>query len=335
MGGILHKIKSVLRNKVCSKPVTYLQVELTNHCNYSCRFCPQSQYKKAEFADVPFNRNKGFMSFDVFKKAIENADKYCEEMNFSFFGEPTMHPDFLDFITYARQASPLLRIVMNTNLSYATRDIFQKLIEVELTELRLSLDAATAETYDQVRPGTYFVDLDGNRSKENRFETICKKAEYWFSLPNHCRTRHVFTVNSKNVSEIKPFVEKWQPHLGKNDFILTKNVLTYGGKVHDTYVKPGPCRIWENNNFMTVDWQGNVSPCNLDTNMDLALGNLDEHSLLDLHNGEDMMRMANLSRTRELVPCKTCIDSNSYHILKVFKKSDQWDENIEEYYKSP
>ena len=137
MGRISHKIKSIFRNKICSKPVTFLQVELTNHCNYSCRFCPQSQYRKAEFEHAPFNRNKGFMPFDLFKRVIENADKYCEEINFSFFGEPTIHPDFLAFLTYARKASPGLRMVLNTNLSYATKELFQKCIDVNLTELRL------------------------------------------------------------------------------------------------------------------------------------------------------------------------------------------------------
>lgn len=300
-----------------------VQIELTNHCNYKCRFCPQSQWRKPEFHQAPFDRDKGYMDFDLFCRVVDEAGKIAREINFSFFGEPMMHPEFLRFMDYLAGRRAGCRIVMNTNLSYATRGHFEKLIDIGLAELRLSIDAATSEVYDLVRPGKYFVDLDGSRGTRDRFETICEKAEYWFSLPTHRPTRHVFTVSSKNRSEIEGYVRRWLPLLGDHDVILTKNVLTYGGKIDDTLIHAHPCNVWDNR-MLTVDWTGRVSPCNLDTNMDLTIGSVRDSGLLDLHHSREREQMEARSKARAITPCRTCVDANNWSRNFIFRKGDNW-----------
>lgn len=263
------------------------------------------------------------MTFDLFCSVVEQANEISRGINFSFFGEPTLHPEFLRFMDYLKHRDPSLTVVMNTNLSLVTRKIFQKLIEIELTELRLSIDAGTPQTYESIRPGAYYVDLDGTPKTGSRFETICHKAEYWFSLPDHRPTKHVFTVDSKNLSEIAIFVKKWLPFLGEDDLILTKSVLTYGGKMTDKLIRANPCNVWDIN-MLTVDWTGRVSPCNLDVNMDLTIGFVQESSLLELYRSERYYQVERLSKTRKIIPCKTCVDGNNWSRNIVFHKGDEW-----------
>lgn len=336
----LRELKGIFRtafgrlDKAADRPLFSIQVELTNCCNYRCRFCPQSLWREAGAYDAPFDRPKGFMAFDLFRNVIDEAAHIAREVNFSFFGEPMMHPEFLRFMDYLKSRNPRLRVVMNTNLSLATREIFSKLIEIELGDLRLSIDAATAETYEQVRPGRDCIDLDGKRGVDNRFETICRKAEYWFALPGHRPTRHVFTVNSINRFEMRCFVERWLPLLGENDIILTKNVLTYGGKVSDELIVENSCNVWDQR-MLTVDWTGKVSPCNLDTNMDLAIGSIKETSLLELYRSAKYQEIRELSKAQEINPCKMCVDANNWSKNTVFRMGDRWTDRCAEMYSDP
>ena len=272
------------------------------------------------------------MTYDLFRRVVDQANEISREINLSFFGEPTMHPDFMKFMDYLKGRNPELRVVMNTNLSFATREILDKLIEIQLSELRLSIDASTAQTYDDVRPGKHYVDLDGRARTGERFEVICQKAEYWLGLADHRPTKHVFTVSSRNRHEIKSFVLRWLPLLGSQDVILVKSILTYGGKMSDPLVRSNPCNVWRSD-LLTVDWTGQVSPCNLDTNMDLAIGSVLEHTLLDLHQSKARKQVGRQSRKRVIVPCRTCVDSNNWSRNIVFSQGDEWSDDCLQVYK--
>lgn len=316
------------------RPISAVQIELTNHCNYHCRFCPQSQWRQPEFAEVPFDRPKGYMAFDLFRRIVDEANEVASCVNFSFFGEPTMHPEFLRFMDYLKGRSSGLAVVMNTNLSLATREVFARLIEIGLDDLRISLDAATPETYDAVRPGKHFLDLDGNRGRDRRFDTVCGKAEYWHALSDHRPTRHVFTVNSRNLGDLPAFCSRWIPRLGPSDVILAKNVLTYGGKITDTLLRENPCNVWDLDG-LTVDWRGRVSPCNLDTNMDLDLGSVQEAGLLELHRSRKRQELEKQSKARCIRPCSHCIDGNNWSRNVLFRTGDAWRDEISEVFAQP
>lgn len=309
------------------KLVASVQIELTNHCNYRCRFCPQSRYRKPEYADVPFDRDKGYMEETLYRRVIEQACQYAREINFSFFGEPMMHPAFLRYLEMLKDRPDDVRVVMNTNLSYATRAHFDRLIDIRLDELRISIDAATADTYDAVRPGRHYVGLDGSVRPGHRFDEICAKIAYWFGRNDHRPTRHVYTVNSRNLDELEAYVRRWEPCLGLDDEILAKNVLTYGGKISDTLIREHPCHVWDSA-VLTVDWTGRVSPCNLDTNMDLVIGTIREATLRELQESQERRRLARLSKARAISPCRTCVDANNWERNVVFRRGDTWDDAV-------
>jgi radical SAM protein with 4Fe4S-binding SPASM domain len=306
------------------KPFSSVQIELTNNCNYRCPSCPQAIWRNSTFAASPFDRPRGFMDFDLYQRIVDEVFAVANEINFSFFGEPMMHPRFLDCLDYLKRRPRGFRVVMNSNMSYATREIFEKLIEIEFTELRISLDAATAETYDIVRPGKFFVDLEGRGKQGDRFETICQKVDYWFARPDHQPSRHVFTVSSKNLHELAGYVGRWQDKLGDDDVILAKNVLTYGGKMRDPLVKPNACNIWSSR-YLTIDWSGRLSPCNLDTNMELTIGRFGETPLDDVRSSDRFQELQRRSMERTITPCRTCVDGNNWSLNYVLRRNDVFD----------
>jgi radical SAM protein with 4Fe4S-binding SPASM domain len=98
-----------------------------------------------------------------------------------------------------------------------------------------------------------------------------------------------------------------------------KQVLSYGGKTADRDVQPvGNCNVWDMR-FLMIDWQGNLSPCNLDTNMDLKFGNVLDDSLESLYHGPVAERLRGLTGCgKSITPCQTCKDGNNWAANEVY-----------------
>jgi len=285
-----------------SKIFNCIQIEITNDCNYKCLMCPNKD----------MTRPVGYMDFKLFKKVVDESYKISKGINFSFFGEPTLHPNFLEYLEYLKNRPKSCKVIINSNMSNITSKIYEKFIRINLSSLRISLDSSDEKTYNILRPGSSCLDLQGNKSNlNNRFKLIEDKVKYWFGLKNHTPTRHVYTVSSINRKEIYDFVKKWQPFLGYNDIILIKNVLTYGGKIYDKIMCNSNCNI-EKIKMATIDWQGNISPCNLDTNMDLSVDNVRDKQIVDVRKSEKWREMLNKIKTKNIIPCNKCFDSNNW-----------------------
>lgn len=69
------------------------QVEISNFCNLTCSYCPHPSQ----------SRPKGNMSFSTFVDVVELASQ-CEQKDLFLnnFGEPLLHPELFEFISYAK-----------------------------------------------------------------------------------------------------------------------------------------------------------------------------------------------------------------------------------------
>lgn len=291
------------------------QIELTNHCNYRCAGCPQSTSRPP--GDGSFYRKKGYLSLSLFREIFEKVEPHTDLLNFSFFGEPTLHPSFGEILEIISRRREGLKVVMNTNLSRMTSERFDQIITAGMTELRISVDATTANTYEQVRSGGGVIDL-GGRPTRDRFGAIEEKMRYWFGRKDHVPTRHVYTVSSLNVHELASYVHRWNASLGLADVILAKRTLTYGGIMKDPFVSAGPCHVWDAPS-LTIDWRGRISPCNLDINMALAVADIREVDLRALPTSQEWMAVSKRSRMRREAPCHGCIDANNWEWNMIFR----------------
>ena len=267
------------------------------------------------------------MEYDLFVKIFKESQEKVRELNLSFFGEPMLHPRFIDILTHMKTNRGGVVLSINTNLSCATKEILRALIDVPFNQVRFSVDAATPETYKLVRPAEFTLDLEGNRFEGNRLDLIDEKIKWWHELRNNIPTRHVFTVSSLNIDELPVYVEKWSPFLSSNDELLAKRLLTYGGKIFDPLIKSHQCNVW-NMRFAAIDWQGNVSPCNLDTEMELAIGNIRNSSLEEIINSNAWEDARKHCDERNKPPCNNCIDSNAWSTDRnlVLRAGQKWDD---------
>lgn len=296
-----------------------LYIELTNLCNCKCVTCPQSVYKCGNSSG--FNRDKGIMNMNLFDKLLSQAWEITQTINFSYFGEPTLHPNFCEIMDKLRDRPKNKKVHIFSNFVSMTKNHMDSIIDAKVDHLNISLDAVTESMYNRVRCGEICLDLDGCVKRENRFEIVDSKVKYWFSRPDHIPTRHEYTKSHYNDSESDLFVRKWRILLSERDTIVVKNVLTYGGVMLDEpMIKPFRCDMFCDNKFLVVAWNGKVGPCYLDINMELCVGDANIILLKDIMESSEKSKVQLVSASRSIKPCSTCVDANNHQSDIIYRK---------------
>ena len=142
------KWKTWHENKFVGNFPLFIDVEVTNHCNLKCPFCIKTITNK--------KIKKGFMLWDVFKKIVDEGTKnglYGIKLNIR--GEPLLHSKIIDFVDYAKQKG-LIDVYFNTNATFLTADISEKLVDVGLDRISVSFEGTTKEVYEKNRVGANY-----------------------------------------------------------------------------------------------------------------------------------------------------------------------------------
>jgi radical SAM protein with 4Fe4S-binding SPASM domain len=125
---------------------TELQVEVTGACNLACKMCLVRYRPK-------LGRREGAMCFHTFKALVDELPA-LEKVTLQGLGEPLLAPDLFRMIEYA--AGRGIRMGFNSNGTLLTRERAERLVDAGLDWLHISLDGATAETYEAIRHGSRF-----------------------------------------------------------------------------------------------------------------------------------------------------------------------------------
>jgi len=80
-----------------SKEFCQIHIEPTNACNFNCWMCPREI----------MTRKVGFMDLDKYKELILELKKFSQmmEMHLGGFGEPTLHPNLFEMISFCKKKS--------------------------------------------------------------------------------------------------------------------------------------------------------------------------------------------------------------------------------------
>lgn len=285
-----------------------MAVEMTNKCNFSCSYCPHAFRGQDMPDDVNrFDRPQGFISKETFELCLENAEKYAASMTFGFFGEQLLHPKFADLISsIPKQRS--YRLIINTNGSLLTRKNIDVLKMFDL--VRLSIDSMNSDSFETLRPGGAILTINGKRG-DNRFETLREKIEYWFNETDHPQTTLVHVTTDENKDERQAYLEYWLPRIPVQDSAILKSVLSYGGVIKNPYMTVNPCTIPEDNRVV-IAFNGDVTPCNLDVNVALKYGNINETpDLKKLIKSAKYKAVIKAIRSNQGI-CANCNDANNH-----------------------
>jgi MoaA/NifB/PqqE/SkfB family radical SAM enzyme len=126
----------------------FLQVEPVGQCNLRCQMCA-IRFRR----DGPPSGPPAFMDFDVFTRLLDQFPG-LEELQLQGLGEPMMHPRLFDMVAYAVGRG--VRVSTNTNATFLNARRAEQCVTSGLGEIHVSVDGASAETYERIRVRAHF-----------------------------------------------------------------------------------------------------------------------------------------------------------------------------------
>ncbi len=270
-----------------------LWVELTSHCNYRCTMCPNQDLSKEE---------KGYMSFDLYRKIIDEAAEFTFEINLAHRGESLLHSRIAEMTEYAAQKGLFTRL--HTNGSLLDDGLSRGLIQAGLDRISFSFDGFDKETYRKIRTGGNF---DKTAANIRRFLEI--KKEYGSRKP--VVAIEVINLNQYTGEELKQkkdqFTKRFD-HLPLDQFLL-KEPHNWAGRMEGKK-KPGHYCLcpfpW---NALVIFWNGDVFPCPQDFFGTYGLGNAGKQPLREIWNSPRMVLLRKklaAGQVKDIPACRQC-----------------------------
>jgi len=132
------------RSKVPEQMPVCLYLETTNRCNLLCTTCPRTYAELEPPAD---------MSWELFTSIVDQIPG-LQRAVLHGVGEPMLVKHLPRMVSYLKQRG--VYVLFNTNGTVLNERNGRALIEAGLDELRVSLDAANAKTYREIRGKNFF-----------------------------------------------------------------------------------------------------------------------------------------------------------------------------------
>ncbi len=288
-----------------------LGIEGYNRCNATCGMCPVRSMRRLPQV-MPLA-----LSDSILRQVASHPE--LQIVNFYLHGEPLLDPYLEARIRCASVLGiPYLRI--STNGVLLTGDRMVSLAEAGLDEITVSLDGATADVHEQLRPGTQFATIVDNVQTAIRL----KRKRHWVRPAIMLG----MIVGDSNRSAVEPLIRlaaDWfgtpilesAPRLG---IVYRDDMLGLGMFISERFdwitdysdrsisaIQPGPC---PGHRDLVVYSNGKAAFCCLDVDGDHVLGDLKTETFdavfLGPHRSESVRAIA--ERDLPSIPprCQRC-----------------------------
>ena len=277
-------------------------LELTNRCNLNCTFCPRRLMEK----------HQGFLDLDLAKELIrEMADHLPVTLVPFFRGEPLLHPDWKEILSYAKRKG-IGPIQFTTNATLMDREAAATILDLELDFISFSMDTIDPELYMQTRRGA-------------NYESILKNLSFLLEL----KERRGLKLPEVQISAVDTplyrrgmdaFVEFWRPKVDRVRIYVEHSQDGHPGSiasplpVFDTRM---PChKVFGD---MIVYWDGEAAICNHDWNRDddHCIGNVKGEGIANVWQSRRYRIIRGAHRkgkVRSLAPCDFCDHWKMYYL---------------------
>lgn len=145
-------------------------------CNFKCQYCIFS----VPMAKRGFISDKPSLSLSLFKQCIDDATKFPQKIKvirFVGMGEPLLHKDISEMVSYASSKNVANIIEIITNGSLLTPELTDSLISSGLNRLIISLQGTSADKYKEICGTTI------------NFDVLVKNIEYFY---NNKKDAHLY-----------------------------------------------------------------------------------------------------------------------------------------------
>jgi len=140
----MDRLKQIKEGKI--PPPVNAQIDWTNLCTLNCSFCI---YRNAgmDVEGMHFDPDKSIQREHGLRLLEELAAIGVKSIESTGGGEPTLHPNFNEFVRHARKLG--LQQALITNGTLVDEETARNIADFEW--VRFSIDAATRETYEKIK----------------------------------------------------------------------------------------------------------------------------------------------------------------------------------------
>ncbi len=297
---LLKAILSFVKENLTEKPkmiaqTPYLTIEPTNRCNLRCPECiTGSQEMKRPIGDL---------SFDLFKKIIDEVYQHTIVLNLYMQGEPYLNKNLPQMIAYAKKKNIFVSLSTNAQVLPELKS------ETLPHHIIVSADGATQETYEKYRVGGQLKKVENFLHIVNEYKKKEKKTLPYIELQ--------FLVNRYNENEIKAcknlfhgtynrFVKKTMQIIHpENETVFLPQNTDCNRYIKNTKAKPS-CYKMISTTVVTQD--GKILPCCMDKNAEFSYGDLQTDSIANTNKNEKNRRFHQLllkDKTKVSI-CRNC-----------------------------
>lgn len=151
--------------EVCDSLPTWLNTTNSTVCNLKCGFCPQAYGKGVDWK----------MEEAIYRKVVEELYPAAETVQLSAYGEPMMTPHIQEKMEDMERFAVRLELITNATLMKGDALVARMARIMRL--LTVSMDGATAATYNRLRVGGDFDEVVANVRRYNHFRRQLPEAE--------------------------------------------------------------------------------------------------------------------------------------------------------------
>jgi radical SAM protein with 4Fe4S-binding SPASM domain len=284
-----------------------IDIELTNLCNFTCRMCETGMGTSI--------RTKGMMSKETFLKILADASQknIRPALRFIRWGEPTLHPQFFEYLQTAKEAGFMVHF--NTNGYTMTDELMNNIVKLQIDSVKFSFQGADAESYAEMR-GIDF------------FDALFKKIETLIAIRANALLPYIqvsTTLTDETDDKITYFKTKAQIadyyNIGKTNLARVNEKRL---KHFDDVQKHKSLRKREHYEAQTgkkscneifaklsVNWNGDVTGCCADNNNEMILGNIHRNTLDEIFHSEKIILLQHELASNNFsinTLCRKCVE---------------------------
>lgn len=276
-----------------------LYIEITNICNLSCSFCPETK------------RKKSYMTIESFEKVLDRFKGLTDYIYLHVKGEPLLHPDIDRILEISGEKGFKVNITTNGHNIADKKDILLK--SMSLRQISFSLQSID-EIKDIKKVNSYLKDILDFVKEANKINLIVE-LRLW-------NLNDKLDDISKNLNPyILRFIEKELDLKYKLELSVSKEK---GDKVKDNlYLSQSYLFEWPDinrkiisttgfcyglRNQIAVLVDGTIVPCCLDSDGIINLGNIFENNIIEILESNKVKKIYNGFSNRKVVEplCQRC-----------------------------
>ncbi|HXK62675.1 MAG TPA: radical SAM protein [Acidobacteriota bacterium] len=262
-------------------------VELTNACNARCTIC----------ATPNMQRRRAIMSFDLFRKIIDECGRYRVRRILPFLhGETLLVPGVLDYFRYIRRASPGSHVNLTTNGSRLNADMTEAFLQENLLDsLIISVDGADKQTFEGIRLG-----LDFDEIRENVLYFMKRRNEQGKTTP---KVSVAMVTVEENKHCRKQFEEVWRGV----DEVRFSVYFNWAGKLENSERTPHKVNFCERiYHYITILADGRVAMCCFDSEAAYCVGDINRKSIYEVWHSDSFNQKRRWLYERNFNQLKLC-----------------------------